>query len=216
MRASIAQLLKDTISDAPPSLADFKARLQAAAAEPRHEPLDFYPLMELAIFRESAPLIRALADAGAPLNRAPVVQLTPLATAMMNNSTIAFQALIQAGADPDGAIAFGCPSCLENAIGRAQPHFAAALLQAGANALLPDANGKAPIFHAVYHGDEATLAALLVRGADPLADHGAGSALSLAQHQQRQGCVEIIEAYLEAAALADSLPRPAPSRAPAL
>lgn len=188
---------------AAPSAELFAKSLAHIAQLPGHNPIDLHPLWGGVIHSEKPKLLDALIEAGAPID--PPDRSSPLALAIQRGSLAACDALLHAGANPN---AFSNTRkskepLLLLAMRSQRPDLAASLLRHGCNP-----HGSAPrnityLHLAVNYNDEASVAALLALGADPLAEADGGlTPLLLAEQANYPGCAHLLRSFIEAKALA--------------
>jgi len=172
--------------------------LLARGADPSYSALTI-----AAASRGTAPAIKLLLDAGAPVNAPEGVRAknTPLLFASMTGDPDNVKLLLAHGADPSAALAqavtFGYPDIVRALISAGAParltessginllHWAAianrpevmpALAEAGVSVNAQDDSGFTPLMYAatIDFGDTASLRALLKAGADPNIRNGEG------------------------------------------
>jgi len=171
--------------------ADKVGLLLARGAEPSYGAVTI-----AAASRNTAPAIKLLLDAGAPVNPPEGVRVknTPLLFAGMTGDPESVKLLLAHGADPSAALAqavtFGYPDIVRTLISAGAPakltdgsginllHWAAianradvipALVEAGVSINAQDDSGFTPLMYAatIDFGDTASLRALIKAGADP-------------------------------------------------
>jgi uncharacterized protein len=109
--------------------------------------VDGFTPLHLACFGGSVETIRALIDAGAPLeavSRNPMAQVRPLGTAAFRGDVAVARALLEAGADPNGPGEHGSRPLHEVAF-TGDAAFVTVLLEYGADPSLDRPDGKTPV-----------------------------------------------------------------------
>ena len=138
-------------------------------------PEPYQSLFEAMLWDCGAEAVPELIRKGADLNYVdPYLGRTPLYAACITNRVRAIEALLSHGADPNKRFSYRSPvsgsvdADVTAIMYAVSPEAASALIRAGADVSVTDANGTTPLMRAAFYGRPAVVRLLLDAGADTL------------------------------------------------
>lgn len=209
---ALSALTQAMDEDPPPSDQAFQQLISDFLLRPNRSPSDLGPVLVHAITRFNLSATSALLAAGAPVEGVPTFP-TPLALATHFQRHDIVEALLLAGANANSPSYNGHHPCLRSALFQRDENIALALIRHGANTQSAPKNRLSDLLVACRNDMESSVAALLIHGADPLAQTQTGlTPAQWARDNDHAACADILDAFIEARDLANAAPSPAATR----